>query len=505
MGCSRRDPLYLDAAEVLDRMWHELPPAIPPIPIPGLQGHTESTTYYCGNKILYRWYDALPQLMLIDGKECLNLPVDQDFVRVFREGGHLTFSIAEPEEEMHAIFRPFVLAALKTRPKTACLDPPRRDRLCSLASLDLVRKHSSLTPVEKSKNKWVESDKALAKKMVATVADAARSSSLRVLARPITVLSSSTGFSQYFQGPSLSTAASSPEHKDLFALFRAHVPRYLLTDESRERAAAHHYWTILHPLQLARDLATVVDSTVFSVKQEGIRSLPLTDLLHGVQGAVLLSFDHLEDVCARSLTKVIQAKVHIREFMLGSLTPHTLCDPLLHSDLLQPDIFAREALDAAIPVFKAAVDARTIRDHTGRLPFHAPHHVSRRVGSPCRRFQRTDTSGCTWSQHPVTSAGNNQTNSFLQGGSRGAVLADLQRQVADLKAQLHAPVSGPNSRSRSCGSDRRENRFERRGRVFFRGNAGRFRGRACSRREKGSTTGIPTSAASRGFQGGRRF
>ena len=65
------------------------------------------------------------------------------------------------------------------------------------------------------------------------------------------------------------SAASSPEHKDLFALFRTHVPRYLLTDESRERAAAHYYWTILHPLQLARDLANIVDSshsTVFSVK-----------------------------------------------------------------------------------------------------------------------------------------------------------------------------------------------------------------------------------------------
>ena len=212
VGRSCRDPLHLDAAEVLDRMWHEVPPAVPPIPIPGLHGHTESTTYYCGNKILYRWYDALPQLMLIDGKECLNLPVDQDFVRVFREGGHLAFSIAEPEEEMHAIFRPFVLAALKTRPKTARPDPPRRDRLRSLASLDLVRKHSSLTPMETSKDKWVESDKALAKKLVATVADAARSScsSLCVLARPIPVLSSGAGFSQYFQGPSLTTAASSP-------------------------------------------------------------------------------------------------------------------------------------------------------------------------------------------------------------------------------------------------------------------------------------------------------
>ena len=151
-----------------------------------------------------------------------------------------------------------------------------------------------------------------------------------------------------------------------------------------------------------------------------------------------------------SLTKAIQAKVRIREFMLGSLTPHTLWDPLLHSDLIQPAIFAPEALDllhgvrggSNIPVFKAAVDERSIRDHNGRLPFQAARPSFHRAGSPRLRNQRNMSSSRTWSQPSVASTGVPPV-SFPQGDGRGAVLADLQCQVADLKAQLHAPVSGP--------------------------------------------------------------
>ena len=122
-------------------------------------------------------------------------------------------------------------------------------------------------------------------------------------------------------------------------------------DEALECSAAHHYWSMLHPLQLARDLATVVDSTVFTAKQEGLRSLLLTDLLQGIQGAVSLDFDHLEDVCSRSLTKAIQAKVCIRELMLGAIKPHILQDPLLYSELIHPEIFPPSALEQALPVF----------------------------------------------------------------------------------------------------------------------------------------------------------
>ena len=50
VGRSRQDPIHLDAVDVLHQMWHEVPAAIPPIP-----SHTESSTYYCGFRIHYRW------------------------------------------------------------------------------------------------------------------------------------------------------------------------------------------------------------------------------------------------------------------------------------------------------------------------------------------------------------------------------------------------------------------------------------------------------------------
>ena len=368
VGLSRHDPIHLAAAEALDRMWHDIPPAVPPIPIPGLRGHTEATIYYCGSNIHYKWYDGLPQLLLIEGNGYI-APVDQDFVRVFREGGHLAFSIAEPEESLHAIFRPLVLAALRTRPKTCRPERMTRDQLSTTASLDVIRKCSSFIPMVALRDKWVEADRTLAKKLLATVEDARRNANLKVLSCPLPIASAGTGFSQYFLGPSLSSSASSPELRDLFSLLRTNIPRSLLADELRERSAVHHYWTVLHPLQPAHDMASVADSTVFTVKQEGVRSVPLPTLLRVIQDVVSLSFDHLEEMCARSLTKAIQAKVALREFLLGALKPHTLRDPLLASDLIHATIFAPEALEAAVPILKAGMDGHTVRDHAGRVPF----------------------------------------------------------------------------------------------------------------------------------------
>ena len=258
----------------------------------------------------------------------------------FREGGHLAFSIAEPEESMHDIFRPFVLAALLTRPQTSHTHPSPRDQLRSVAALDLVRQRASFTPMDPFKDKWLESDKALATKLLAAIEDARKNTNLRVQARPVPMILSGTWFPNIFKGPSSLLPLPLLLIGISMRFFHSRIPRYLLLDESRERSAAHHYWSLLHPLQLACDLATVTDSTVFTVKQEGLRSLPLLMLLQGIQGAVSLTFDHLEDVCVRSLTKAIQAKVKIRELMLGAIKPHTLRDPLLQSELIHPEIFS---------------------------------------------------------------------------------------------------------------------------------------------------------------------
>ena len=161
--------------------------------------------------------------------------------------------------------------------------PPRRDRLCSLASLDLVRKHSSLIPMEVSKDKWVESDKALAKKMITVVTDAARRPQFFAPSpgspRPPSpfcprVQGSPSTFRVRVCLPLLPLPTTI--HKDLFALFSMHVPCQLLTDESRERSAAHHYFTILHPLLaiavllLSLNLLSImIGSVVHSYEYEG--------------------------------------------------------------------------------------------------------------------------------------------------------------------------------------------------------------------------------------------
>ena len=501
VGRSRIDPLHLAAADALDRLWHETPADISPIPIPGITGHTESTIYYCGSRVHYQWHEEIPTLILFEGNSHIHLPVDQDFVRVFREGGHLAFSIAEPEESLHAIFRPFILAAVLTRPLTSRSRPPPSHHLRSIAALDLVHHRSSFTPMDPSKDKWVESDKALATKLLATVEDARKNTNLRVQARPIPVLSSGTGFSQYFQGPLLSPSTEDTAHKDLFAIFQTRIPRYLILDEARERSAAHHYWSLLHPLQLARDLATVTDSTVFTVKPEGLRSLPLPTLLQGIQGAVSLTFDHLEDVCVRSLTKAVQAKVKIRELMLGAIKPHTLRDPLLHSDILHPEIFPSSALNAALPFFKTALDASSLRDHAGRLPSQAPRSGMDQGFVPRGRRSRRGANRDPRSRPPNTLRGPQAPSDDLRGG----VLSDLRRQVADLRAQIVTPAPTSHARltGRGRGSVPPRDRAARRGRSFFRGNGGRSRGRAGFNRRNPRSASEP-SHQHRGSRGRRR-
>ena len=471
VGRSRLDPLHLAAAEVLDRLWHETPADISPIPIPGIQRshRVDHLLLWVPHSLSVARGD--PETHFVRGNSHIHLPVDQDFVRVFHEGGHLAFSIAEPEESLHAIFRPFVLAALLTRPQTSRSHPSPRHQLRSVAALDLVRQCASFTPMDPSKDKWVESNKALATKLLAAVEDARKNTNLLVQACPVPVLVSGTGFSQYFQVPLLYPSTEDPAHKDLFAIFQTRIPRYLLLGESRERSAAHHYWSLLHPLQLARDLATVTDSTVFTVKQEGLRSLPLPTLLQGIQGAVLLTFDHLEDVCVRSLMKAVQAKVKIRKLILGAIKPHTLRDPLLQSDLLHPDIFPPSALDTALPFFKTALDTSSLRDHVGRLPFQAPRSGLDQGFVPrgrcsCRGAHRDPRSLPTPASHRPPSTSDEM---------RGGVLSDLRRQVADLWAQISTTASPSPARTsgQGRGSAPPRDRSARRGRNFFWGNAGR--------------------------------
>ena len=97
------------------------------------------------------------------------------------------------------------------------------------------------------------------------------------------------------------------------------------------------------------------------------------------------------------------------------------------------------------------MDTHSVRDHAGRRPFQAPRHSFTRSGSPRRCQQRADSAAHHWSL-PLAVSPVLPPVSFPQGDGWGVVLADLQCQVAGLKAQLHAPSSDPEPRPLGCGS-----------------------------------------------------
>ena len=136
-------------------------------------------------------------------------------------------------------------------------------------------------------------------------------------------------------------------------------------------------------------------------------------------------------MCARSLKKAIQATVRIREFMLGTLKPHTHRNPLLQLELIHPGIFAPAALDAAVSILKAALDSHSVRDHAGRVPFQAPRRSFAFSSSPRRHQQRSDSVRHHWSLPPTVSA-IPQSFSFLKGNGWGAVLADFERHLSEV-------------------------------------------------------------------------
>ena len=366
IGRSKTDPIHMTAGDILDQMWHDIPAQIVPIPMPGIHGHTESTIYYCGSKIQYKWHENIPQLLLMEENKCRNLPVDQEYVKVFKVGGHMAFSIAEPEAQLHSIFWPFIFYALKQSPLEKSPNVSKKhEHLRNMANMDLIKKNTSFTPMDSSKEEWEERDKDFAERINSVIEKVAFSPAYnyKITATPLPVISSATGMSQYLQGPMLQIRSTVPKHKDLFKLLRVNVNETMLADEHRARTAAFHLWSLVHPLQFSKDLLSIVDSTVFESKREGIKSLPLNILVQGIYDATSLTQEHLENMFYRSLAKAVQIKMNIRKRVLGYVTPHCIWQTLLCSSLVHPQLFAPEALTKAAYRLERVMP----RDYAGRV------------------------------------------------------------------------------------------------------------------------------------------
>ena len=147
------------------------------------------------------------------------------------------------------------------------------------------------------------------------------------------------------------------------------------------------------------------------------------------------------------------------------------------------------------------MDVHAVRDHTGRVPFasNSRSFTRRRTLPGLRRGASLPPR--QWAQPPPASP---LQPSLPQVEDRGAVLADLQRQVADLKSQLHAPGRDALRPSPGRGSHRGRNRQDRRDRGFFRGpRVPPVAPRRNRQQSRGSTSGAPVS--SRGHRGRRRY
>ena len=74
----------------------ESPAAPLPMPVQKYDLHTPMTMYYGGHLVHYQLYESLPQLLVYHLYKPHPLPVDQDLIRVAKDGADMIFYINVP-------------------------------------------------------------------------------------------------------------------------------------------------------------------------------------------------------------------------------------------------------------------------------------------------------------------------------------------------------------------------------------------------------------------------
>ena len=115
-----------------------------------------------GHLVHYRKYESLPHLLVYHLCKPFPLPVDQNLVRVAKDGEDLIFYIRVHMSELSDLFRPFIWAGSLQRPqikKTS--DPASSLAFRQFMAHEQVRRHTSLTPSSNSQKQWVETNRSL--------------------------------------------------------------------------------------------------------------------------------------------------------------------------------------------------------------------------------------------------------------------------------------------------------------------------------------------------------
>ena len=369
---SKFAPIHKKAGERLQILISEWPAAPLPMPIHKYDSHTPMTMYYGGHLVHYQMYESLPQLLVYHLYKPHPLPVDQDLVRVAKDGADLIFYINVHVSDLSDLFRPFIWAGSLQRPHVKkTTDPASSLAFRQFMAHEQVRRHTSLTPVSNSQKQWAETNMSLLADIKKLMAEVQKDEHYRLPIVHVDIISSNTGVSQYLRAPLIPWNTTHRSPTDLRLMLKPTVDQSFLTDEREARSAAYLFWVVVQPVLLSSELNEIMQNTVVALKREGKQTF--SSLASGQQGALQFALKPLQNMFSRALIKAFAVKHRMHLAVLGTLRPFAIYDSLLSSSLICPGLFPDSSWDEATVLLRQAMDSQSLRAWDGKVPsFNAP-------------------------------------------------------------------------------------------------------------------------------------
>ena len=375
-GLTKFAAIHKQAGEQLQSLMSDYPPAPLDLPVAKYDNHTPMTMYYGGQLVHYQLRHSIPQLVVYHSFQPHTVPVDQDLVKVAKDGAELIFYINVPASDLSDLFRPFIWAGSLLRPQSRKqTDPASSLTFRQFMSHEQVRRHTSLTPASNSHKQWVESNRSNLTIIENIMSEVQKDRQYHIPIAHVDIVSSNTGVSQYLRAPLIPWNSNPRSSSDLRLLLKPSVGQSFLADEREARAAAYLYWVVLQPVLLSSELNEIMQNTVVALKREGKQTF--SSLASGQQGALQLALKPLQNMFSRSLVKSFSIKHNLRLSVLGHLRPFALYDLLLSSSLLCPGLFPDSSWAEASELLKQSMDSPTLRAWDGKTPTFATPSSSR--------------------------------------------------------------------------------------------------------------------------------
>ena len=330
VGGKASNPLHFRAGVELSRMLHSQVSVPLPLHISTLSGHTPSTIYYGNNKVFFQMYNGLPQLRMYSMAQLHHIPVDQELVRVAREGEHLVFFIRIQADNIHALFRPFISAGSTTRPLQATATQAPASTVRHLLRYKQLSRATSMLPTGQNPDICVESHAQFRDEIFENVAKLQHSPNHSVIVSLPDIVSSNTGISQYLGTPIINWSQLHNPPSALHLVLRPEVPSTSLADE-------HDAWACVHLLLLASDISDVMSYMVTATTVDG--KLMFDALVKCFQEAVNLPVTPLQQLFLQKLCIAFTSKQDLRRQVLGYLRPSCIFDCLISPSLVCPGFF----------------------------------------------------------------------------------------------------------------------------------------------------------------------